>query len=60
MDDDRNVKVAPMCLSRQDRSNYMEYDPPGLDLDLCPDFDLSLLSSYTSFKPARRDKRNAA
>ena len=34
LDDDRNVKVVPMCSSRRDGSKDTQHDPPDLDLDL--------------------------
>ena len=32
--EDRNVKMVPMCLSRQDESNDMQHDLLDLDSDL--------------------------
>ena len=52
--EDREAKLTPLCLSRQDASIDMQHDILGSsrDLDLRSNFQLDLLrSSYMSFEP---------
>ena len=59
LDENKNVKLASMCLSRQDGSNAMQHDLLDRDRKVIVKFQTDFSRSYyISFKPVWRDKND--